>query len=280
MVSPDQFNGLPLVAGDVRGIRAWSVDSLGRLRSPQFSDCIWTPGENLAVCYGDNAQSPMGRYLSSLSGQSSRPTRPTHYAIGSTDRPVPLGPMDLDPKDLAHHINQEKFYINKAHYLPALQVVEFVLESRYGGERSKLSVPVTELTNFTPPVVEPHSISKCTCGFYAYLNGVNDFQGAGNVVGVIQGYGECVLGTRGFKATKARVVAVYVPTVDRYIDAETPADVLVRKSTLPVSGDRLKTLYPEVKFYEDYDEMVAAHPPSEPDVTPETDEDFWTREAS
>jgi hypothetical protein len=60
---------------------------------------------------------------------------------------------------------------------------------------------------------EPHSISRCTCGFYAYyrrqrnkftksvLNGIV-------VVGIIEGSGETLIGTKGFRSKRARLVAV------------------------------------------------------------------------
>lgn len=52
----------------------------------------------------------------------------------------------------------------------------------------------------------------CTCGYYAYYDtATNPYSGPDNVTALIQGYGVCSVGTRGFRAEKARLVAVVAP---------------------------------------------------------------------
>lgn len=57
----------------------------------------------------------------------------------------------------------------------------------------------------------------CACGFYAYhQDGIAGygFTGAGHrIAGVIEGYGRVVLGTQGFRASKARILALVKPTI-------------------------------------------------------------------
>jgi hypothetical protein len=80
------------------------------------------------------------------------------------------------------------------------------------------------------PVVEPrpHQVAgkSCTCGFYAYFDGSNDYnlylvlesmvetrKPASGFTGIIEGTGVVTVGSRGFRAEKARLVALVVPEV-------------------------------------------------------------------
>lgn len=63
--------------------------------------------------------------------------------------------------------------------------------------------------------IEQHDMGKCGCGFYAYYDGSNDYRSDARVSAVVEGYGETVIGTRGFRAGKARVLALCVPDVRR-----------------------------------------------------------------
>jgi hypothetical protein len=65
------------------------------------------------------------------------------------------------------------------------------------------------------PKIRPgHKIHECFSGhgFYAYHDGVMDYvapqRGRPHVTGVIEGYGDAVIGSRGFRCEKARVVAL------------------------------------------------------------------------
>lgn len=64
---------------------------------------------------------------------------------------------------------------------------------------------------------ESASFEQMNCGFYAYFDG-KDGGGYGStdpgVCGVIEGYGEVLIGTKGFRAKKARILALAVPDFD------------------------------------------------------------------
>lgn len=68
------------------------------------------------------------------------------------------------------------------------------------------------------PVAEPeppkHHVGQidCSCGYYAYFDGGNDYAAPGQVTGIIEGYGTVTVGDRGFRAEKARLVALVDPT--------------------------------------------------------------------
>lgn len=58
------------------------------------------------------------------------------------------------------------------------------------------------------------TFEEMKCGFYAYFDGHDD-GGYGStepgVSGVVEGYGEVLIGTKGFRARKARIIALAVP---------------------------------------------------------------------
>lgn len=106
---------------------------------------------------------------------------------------------------------------------------------------------------------------KCRCGFYGYYDGSNDFHADGTVSGVIEGYGEAVLGSRGFRVTKARIVALTIAD-----DASGPLARLVRQN------------YSAIPFFDTFTRMVSEFPPDyELDTkdipSPDSDPEFWTR---
>lgn len=106
---------------------------------------------------------------------------------------------------------------------------------------------------------------KCRCGFYGYYDGSNDFHSGGLVSGVIEGYGDAVLGSRGFRVTKARIVALTIAD-----DVSGPLARLVRRN------------YADIPFFDTFSRMVAEFPPDyELDAktapSPDSDPDFWSR---
>lgn len=67
----------------------------------------------------------------------------------------------------------------------------------------------------TPPMrpakPEAHSLTDCRHGFYAYFDGSNDYRSDARISAVVEGYGEVLIGSRGFRAGKARIVALCIP---------------------------------------------------------------------
>lgn len=111
---------------------------------------------------------------------------------------------------------------------------------------------------------DPHSLSECKHGFYAYYDGSDDYHETGYVSGVVEGYGETVIGTRGFRCMKARIVALHIPD-------DVPAHLarLVRRN------------YPDIPTFESFERMVSEFPPDNAGQyeapSPDNDPDFWTR---
>lgn len=111
---------------------------------------------------------------------------------------------------------------------------------------------------------KPHAMHDCKHGFYAYYDGSNDYRDDSRVSAVIEGCGETVIGSRGFRCMKARIVALQVPeTVKPHI-----ARMVARN-------------YPDVPILETFEQMVSEFPPDSAgnEITPDNDPDFWTRPA-
>jgi hypothetical protein len=110
----------------------------------------------------------------------------------------------------------------------------------------------------------PHSLETCTCGFYGYFDGSDDYHDNGRITAVVEAYGEVIIGTRGFRAMKARILAVRVKPDDDGI-----AGHMARK---------ISNNYKGVAIFDNFEQMVDEFPPDvslEP--SPDTDPEFWTR---
>lgn len=102
----------------------------------------------------------------------------------------------------------------------------------------------------TPPEpIGPHGMAVCRHGFYGYYAASNDYYSPGRVSGVIEGWGdEVMVGTRGFRCMKARIVALCMSEVV-VAERDRVALVLERYSTIPM--------------FNTFDQMVSEFPPDE-----------------
>lgn len=92
-----------------------------------------------------------------------------------------------------------------------------------------------------------HDMTTCKHGFYGYYDGSDDFHHIGMVSGVIEGYGETVIGSRGFRCMKARIVALHVPP-------EVPAG----------ETQLIRERYSDAVFFDSFGAMINAFPPDAP----------------
>lgn len=128
---------------------------------------------------------------------------------------------------------------------------------------NKWSWPRTLLEDaaFMESYMSTHQVAgpDCTCGFYAYYEGCNDYAQFGTdswtgevgwhtLTGVVEGFGVVTVGSRGFRAAKGRIVALVRPT------APTTFDV-----------DKVLANYPDVPVYGSEEEMLLSHPLTTPE---------------
>ena len=113
---------------------------------------------------------------------------------------------------------------------------------------SGLAHSMTRGGGFIPSWVPPHEpcLLDCRCGFYAYFDGSVDYAGEADVSGVIEGFGSCVVGDRGFRAARARVIALVVPEL-------TTLQAMCEWSDV-------RAQFPRVPTYATLSQAVANHP--------------------
>lgn len=111
-----------------------------------------------------------------------------------------------------------------------------------------------------------HGIEDCQHGFYAYYEGSNDYgdvsrvSGQSRVSGVVEGFGRTVLGSRGFRCMKAKIVALTFG----------PAVTDARR-------ERVLENYADVPVFGSFEEMVSVFPPDKGD-DPVVEPGEWVKE--
>lgn len=226
MSSPSEFSDRRFVAGTIVGLRSFSTDTLGRLTGVVVPQ-VWTPGENVAECRYEQVH---GRLHSSLFMSS--------YTGGVVPLPCTCRTCQLG------------------------------FSSIYG--MPPASILSADPADLTTAKKAPHDVGSlaCECGFYAYFDGGDDYHSKASmaVTGIVEGYGHVVAGVRGFRAEKARVLALIKPK----------RDVLVGQRL----WEQVAHNYVDVPAFKTVNQALAEHPLSDPIVTPESTDDFWTRSAS
>lgn len=209
-----EFSDRPFVAGSLTGIRAFSVDALGRLTGVTHKQ-VWLPGENIADCrrveYGNT------------------------WGHGGLVTPG--------------HLVQSIF-----EWTAPRQRVSLVHAGREAAKKER------ELASHRPGSL------ACQCGFYAYFDDAynNPYDQKDRVRGLVEGYGLVTVGSRGFRAEKAKIVALIISTN--------------RRNALT---DRLIANYSGVPVFARRRDALEKFPLVAPPVpTPASDPDFWTRSAS
>lgn len=228
------FSDRPFVAGSLVGLRAFSVDQLGRLVGPSYPQ-IFTPGDNEASCKRDP-------YVDTLTYSLMKMQEGMYRSLYWSPPGPPAPPAQ--PKRSFWHIGGSS-------------------SDTPSSDHSLSSAAVEKVKDPEPP---KHSLAglDCQCGFYAYFDGRNDYKDPTRIAAIIEGFGVCTVGTRGFRASKARLVAIVVPG----------------KKFPEAKFSRVTHNYPDVPLYASRRQALEAHPLTPPAVpTPETCEDFWTRSA-
>lgn len=223
-MSDNEFAAIAFATGVVRGTRSFDVDVLGRLTGVTLKQ-IWTPGENQAICRKEELRRINQHRTSTLWGGL------VGFTTFDEDEPAP---------------NEE------------------LVENFLGIKHPAIDKSMKELAEKKQRRIAKDLMEDCDHGFYGYYEGSNDYRQNSRINGVIEGYGEVVIGTRGFRAMKARIVAL-----------QFHKGISDAKAALVVRN------YPDVAYFNKFKSMVSEFPPdtygSAP--APDTDPEFWTRKA-
>jgi hypothetical protein len=258
-----QFSERPFTAGSLIGLRAFAVDELGRLVGPSHGQ-VFRPGENEAECKAE--EGPTGA-IRNLTAAVQRMNASMSYCTPLTMTWMVGG----DPSLSSSFHPVQKFS-------SAYGAVGHELEKRAEAE-AKAAREKERIEKLEREAEEKHrnhvvAAADCTCGFYAYVDGSNQYMETDfsyrntlRVAAVIEGYGVCTVGNRGFRASKARLKALVLPLPDN-----------------PIEGQRLRLVernYAGVDSFADTLAALSAYPLSNDHIpSPQTDDDFWTRSAS
>lgn len=227
------FSDRQFHVGSLVGLRAFSVDALGRLTGPSYGG-IFKPGVNEAECKKRDEE-----YALTLGATYYYP-KWTWFPAAPADPTAPTA----------------------AEITASAPLSEAAVESRQVETKPK------------------HALAGpgCHCGFYAYFDGLNDYMHVGRIAAVVEGFGAYMLGTRGYRSSKMRLLGLITPPFGR---TESSTFYSGKSEVMsPALLARVVSNYADVPVYENQAAAIEAHPLHEPEVpTPDTDPEFWTRSA-
>lgn len=231
---------LPLAVGSMTGLRAFTLRADGGIVGMYRQDHPWVDGENVAECPFDEIVRPVRLHPGILTNMGNFwiPGFNAENVMRLLSRYISV---QLKRTTGNHGTTVE--YLLQEH-LPELNL--------YAGQVLPSNMIYDDGRNFLAP---DHSLSKCTHGFYGYLDGHNDYlhswsAGTPQVGAVVEGYGETLIGTRGFRSMKCRVVAV---AIDPFA---TTSGIHFTVPGFEGVKERFQEKYPSVKVYSNYKQMV------------------------
>ena len=258
-VETQDFEGTDFAIGQLRGTRSFKIDDYGRLTGVYYTQ-VWKPGVNEAECKAVNSSifpvlDDLWRYRTNLDKKLSSylNKRMQDGKFGKLGYKLNGTPTRALPDDEPPGVKNDTFVYGE----PGDPEYDCIAAEIDECER-RIKVVRQKAEEF---LGTDHSIDACSHGFYGYYEGSNDYYRDGMVMGVVEAFGEVVIGSRGFKSTKAKLLALYIPDSVDY-----------KKAAL------VKRNYKDVAFFPSFNAMMLEFPPDvntvdEPD--PSNDEDFW-----
>jgi hypothetical protein len=106
---------------------------------------------------------------------------------------------------------------------------------------------------------DDHTMDTCKHGFYAFYDGSNSFSYDGQVIAMVEGLGTVLVGSRGFRASKAKIVAMVLnikPDDDRTFQVLG----FSKNSVTQEQADAIRAKYPDVPVFDSVEAMRAEYP--------------------
>jgi hypothetical protein len=105
---------------------------------------------------------------------------------------------------------------------------------------------------------------RCSCGFWAYTNGRNDYYegligqgGMAHVTGIVEAFGKCVVGPKGFRAGKAVIRALVLPAKIHPRQTPTPEQ---QSHVQRIVRESMARFYPGVPVFSTLAQAMAEYP--------------------
>lgn len=279
-MSSEEFDGRPFVAGSVTAIRAFKVDSLGRLCSPTRS-FVFTPGVNEATCEY-NPMREMQRALSRAFTSILEVAPKTVAGPGEEDDPKHrAGQIGCSCGFYGYHCPETNPYMAGVDTVEAIvEATGLVTHGTKGIRAEKLRI----VGVIDPAKRSTGSPFERASRWMAETNTDHIFGPGAIVVGIISGFGSAIAATNvsawylfGLLLTALCIPVLYAAL--RAVDCYPVMRQSVPRNRLAL----VRRNYPDVEFYNSRDAALKAHPLTEPPkpVVPSPDDaDFWTRDAS
>lgn len=205
MANPSDFTGVPFVMGSIYGERVWRVRTDGTLLSAARKS-PWHGGENVAGCERGN-RNRSGWGPGGIFGFVQK-----QYRLRFDKEVTKIsGTMAYPNKvEIAWRAAQPRLALQ----VPVVDWTEIdmdkpidIPEAIEVWDEGVDYISMTELDSWAE--WQGHTFEKCECGFYAFTSEDDpEYMQAGRVLGIIEGYGETLIGTRGFRCSKARILAL------------------------------------------------------------------------
>lgn len=179
--SSQDFTIRDIRVGEVVGARTFLADEAGNLMGVILKK-HWAPGINVAECW-----------------------RPTSWMVAG------VGVSTTPPREKRARVPTGRMTVVSGVEMPEFHWVS-------GG----WSWTVDGVEGYSPDQPAPlfgnndrvHDIAKCSCGLHGYMSGSLDYAyRPDSVSGIVKASGTVWMGSRGFRASHARIAALYVPTV-------------------------------------------------------------------
>jgi hypothetical protein len=232
----------PLVLGQYYGVRQWARNEEGQLKG--VHNMVWADGENAATCT-------------------------VAHEVPFSIREGQLREMENERDTLRTEIQRLKDAHPKG-----IRVLDDT-------EKAAQEAALARFTELDENLNNP-AYKDCGCGFWAYWKfDPHEFHlGEKPVVGIVEGYGKTIRGSRGFRCAKARIVALHcayeyvreIPGNKKERDESQPgwhqvfsadyeqgtADAIAR---LAQDEEELQHNYPSATVYSTLEAMMKMHPP-------------------
>jgi hypothetical protein len=272
-----------LFAGTLQGYRHFRVKRYGGIASPAYGHFHWRDGENVSSC----------SHLDGNGGSFETWGHTLENQISSTEERI----RELERE--AQEEQHARWAVRSSR--SAWDITPFAgtgdgnfyyqvaddTAHRLANLREELrcyKIIVDERAKF---VRGEHRLKGCTCGFYVSYDPTVDFYATTHhqhVHAVVECYGSVVLGTKGFRAQKLKVVAMapfdrpaLSDMVEFVFDSLTGnyRAAKAERVPVPVIADYVAQKFPSARWFDKWEDMVKAYPePARDGLTPDKESDY------